>query len=51
MPSNGESVYLTGESKITKGGYAITTTVMSGTRLNWSRATGVALYIKLRNCC
>ncbi len=41
VPGSGGTVYLTGESKITKNGYALTTTVMSGNRLGWSRSTGI----------
>jgi hypothetical protein len=41
VPGHGGSAYLTGESKLTKGGYAITTTVMSGNRLGWSRSFGL----------
>jgi hypothetical protein len=41
VPSNGGTWYLTGESKITKGGYAVTATLMSGVRFGWSEATGI----------
>jgi hypothetical protein len=41
IPGTGSTLYLTGESKLTKGGYSVTTTVSSGLRFGWSAATGI----------
>jgi hypothetical protein len=41
VPSNGSTLYLTAESKLVKGGYSISATLMSGSRFGWSAATGI----------